>query len=83
MSVFAVVRRYPFLMMMLFVLWESGRIMAYHAQTGRILWERQVAVSRGRSPLDRIVDSKGAPSVRNGFIATATRNGTSESVGCA
>jgi outer membrane protein assembly factor BamB len=59
----------------LFVLWESGRIVAYQADTGRILWERQVAVSRGRSPLERIVDSKGAPSVRNNLVATATRNG--------
>ena len=41
-------------------------------QTGRILWERQVAVSRGRSPLDRIVDSK-AHLRSNGFIATATQ----------
>ena len=59
----------------LFVLWESGRIVAYQRDTGRILWERQVAVSRGRSPLERIVDSKGAPSVRNNQVATATRNG--------
>ena len=58
----------------LYVLWESGRIVAYQAESGRILWERQVAVSRGRSPLERIVDSKGAPSVRNNLIATATRN---------
>ena len=59
----------------LYVLWESGRIVTYQADTGRILWERQVAVSRGRSPLERIVDSKGAPSVRNNLVATATRNG--------
>jgi outer membrane protein assembly factor BamB len=59
----------------LYVLWESGRVVTYQAETGRILWERQVAVSRGRSPLERIVDSKGAPSVRNNLIATATRNG--------
>ena len=58
----------------LYVLWESGRIVAYQAESGRILWERQVAVSRGRSPLERIVDSKGAPSVRNNLVATATRN---------
>ena len=32
--------------------------MAYQAESGRILWERQVAVSRGRSPLERIVDSR-------------------------
>jgi outer membrane protein assembly factor BamB len=58
----------------LFVLWESGRLVAYQADNGRIAWERQVAVSRGRSPLERIVDSKGAPSVRNEVVATATRN---------
>lgn len=59
----------------LFVLWESGRLVAYLAESGRILWERQVALARGRSPLKRIVDSKGAPSIRNDFIATSTRNG--------
>lgn len=59
----------------LYALWESGRLSAYQADNGRILWERQVAVSRGRSPLERIVDSKGAPSVRNNVVATATRNG--------
>jgi FOG: WD40-like repeat len=59
----------------LFVLWESGRMVTYQADNGRIAWERQVAVSRGRSPLERIVDSKGAPSVRNEVVATATRNG--------
>ncbi len=58
----------------LYVLWESGRIVAYQAESGRILWERQVAISHGRSPLERIVDSKGAPSVRNNLVATATRN---------
>lgn len=60
---------------LLFVLWESGRLVTYQADNGRIVWERQVAVSRGRSPLERIVDSKGAPSVRNEVVATATRNG--------
>ena len=59
----------------LFVLWGSGRMVAYQADSGRIAWERQVAVSRGRSPLKRIVDSKGAPSVRHNRIVTATRNG--------
>lgn len=59
----------------LLVLWESGRLVTYQASTGRIIWERQVAVSRGRSPLERIVDSKGAPSIQNNLVATATRNG--------
>lgn len=58
----------------LFVLWESGRLVTYQASTGRIIWERQVAVSRGRSPLERIIDSKGAPSVQNNLVTTATRN---------
>lgn len=56
------------------VLWESGRLVSYEAASGRILWERQVALPRGRNPVSRIVDSKGAPSVRNGLLATASRN---------
>lgn len=59
----------------LWVLWESGRLAGYQADNGRVVLERQVAVSRGRSPLERIVDSKGAPSIQNNALATATRNG--------
>ena len=59
----------------LYVLWETGRLVAYHADSGRVLWERQVAVSRGRSPIERILDSKGAPSIVGNMIATGTRNG--------
>lgn len=59
----------------LWVLWESGRLAGYQADNGRIVFERQVAVSKGRSPLERIVDSKGAPSIQNSVLATATRNG--------
>ena len=58
----------------LHILWESGRLVSYEAASGRIIWERQVALPRGRNPVSRIVDSKGAPSLRNGLIATASRN---------
>lgn len=57
------------------VLWESGRLVGYQATTGRIVLERQVAVASGRSPLERMVDAKGAPSIQNGLVAVATRNG--------
>ncbi len=59
----------------LWVLWETGRLVGYQADNGRVVFERQVAVSGGRSPLDRILDTKGAPSVSNDRLATATRNG--------
>lgn len=59
----------------LFVLWESGRLLAYQPETGRVLWERQVAFPSGRTPLERIVDSKAAPSLQGFEMATATRNG--------
>lgn len=56
------------------ILWESGRLVSYEASSGRIIWERQVALPRGRNPVTRIVDSKGTPSERNGLIATGSRN---------
>ena len=58
----------------LYVLWESGRIVAYQRRMAVSSGSGRLLVSRGRSPLERIVDSKGAPSVRNNLVATATRN---------
>lgn len=59
----------------LFVLWDSGRLATYLANDGRIIWERLVSRSISRSPLARLLNSLSSPSVRNGFVATATGNG--------
>jgi outer membrane protein assembly factor BamB len=37
----------------------NGRVVAFEAQTGSILWEERVAISQGRSEIERIVDVDG------------------------
>ncbi len=37
----------------------NGRVLAFNAQTGAILWEARVAISQGRSEIERIVDVDG------------------------
>ncbi len=37
----------------------NGRVLAFDAQTGALLWEVRVAISQGRSEIERIVDVDG------------------------
>lgn len=37
----------------------NGRVLAFNASTGAILWEARVAISQGRSEIERIVDVDG------------------------
>tara|TARA_R110002072_G_scaffold4245_6_gene30014 strand:+ start:23893 stop:25068 length:1176 start_codon:yes stop_codon:yes gene_type:complete len=37
----------------------NGRVLAFNAQTGALLWEVRVAISQGRSEIERIVDVDG------------------------
>lgn len=41
---------------MVFVGWESGIVQALAAKSGALLWEVRVAIPRGRTDLERIVD---------------------------
>ncbi|WP_127470289.1 outer membrane protein assembly factor BamB [Thiomicrorhabdus aquaedulcis] len=40
----------------LFVGWESGMVQAFTAKSGDLLWEARVAVPKGRTDLERVVD---------------------------
>ncbi len=40
----------------LYVGWESGSIQAFSAKSGGLLWETRVAVPKGRTDLERMVD---------------------------
>ncbi|GKT11724.1 MAG: outer membrane protein assembly factor BamB [Thiomicrorhabdus sp.] len=40
----------------LFVGWESGVIQALSAQSGALLWEARIAVPKGRTDLERMID---------------------------
>ncbi len=63
----------------------NGRVLAFDAQTGSIVWEVRVTISQGRSEIDRIVDVDGgmllagselfAASYQGRLVAIDTRNG--------
>lgn len=40
----------------LFIGWESGMVQALSAKSGALLWETRIAVPKGRTDLERIVD---------------------------
>lgn len=40
----------------LFVGWESGKVEALKAESGKSLWESSIAIPRGRTDLERMVD---------------------------
>lgn len=54
---------------------DSGRMVALELFTGRLVWETAVAVPRGRSDLERMVDIDAAPQVVDDTIYVATFQG--------
>ncbi|HEY7884534.1 MAG TPA: outer membrane protein assembly factor BamB [Cellvibrionaceae bacterium] len=46
----------------------NGRFMAFNPQNGLILWEQRVAMPRGRSDLDKMVDIMATPLLRDGIL---------------
>jgi len=36
--------------------YDNGKLVAYNLQTGRIIWQKRIAVARGRTSLERLVD---------------------------
>jgi outer membrane protein assembly factor BamB len=55
---------------------DSGRLVAVELLTGRLVWESQVAIPRGRSDLDRMVDLDGEPVVMGRSVYVATYQGS-------
>ena len=53
----------------------SGKVVALDASNGKIRWERRVAIPKGRSELDRIVDIDGAMLYRNDLIYVVSYQG--------
>lgn len=51
---------------------DGGQLAALELKTGKLLWEQRVAVARGRSELERMVDIDSAPLVIGDFIYVAT-----------
>ncbi len=54
---------------------DSGRLVALEINTGRLVWETQIAIPRGRSDLERMVDIDAEPIIYNRTIYVATFQG--------
>ncbi len=53
----------------------NGRVLAFNAQSGSILWEVRVAISQGRSEIERIVDVDGSMELAGTELYAASYQG--------
>lgn len=53
----------------------SGELVALSLKNGQLLWERTIAVPRGRTDLDRLVDIDSEPIVYEEYLYTVAYNG--------
>jgi outer membrane protein assembly factor BamB len=54
---------------------DGGRMAALDVRTGKLIWEAPVAIARGRTELDRMVDIDSTPLIMDGVIYIATFQG--------
>lgn len=54
---------------------DNGKLTALALKNGTVLWETTIAVSRGRSEIERLIDIDAQPMVRDGVIYTVTYQG--------
>jgi outer membrane protein assembly factor BamB len=54
----------------------NGRVLAFNAQTGGVLWEVRVAISQGRSEIERIVDVDGSMDIAGNELYAASYQGS-------
>lgn len=54
---------------------DGGKLSALLLRSGRLLWESSIAVPRGRSELDRLVDIDGDPVILNGVVYVVSYQG--------
>lgn len=54
---------------------DGGKLSALLLSSGRLLWESSIAVPRGRSELDRLVDIDGDPVILNGVVYVVSYQG--------
>ncbi len=54
---------------------SNGRLMAFNPGNGLILWEQRMAMPKGRSELDRMVDIHASPIMKDGIIYVGTYQG--------
>jgi outer membrane protein assembly factor BamB len=53
----------------------NGRVLAFDAETGAVLWEARVAIAQGRSEIERIVDVDGAMALVGNELYVASYQG--------
>jgi outer membrane protein assembly factor BamB len=54
---------------------DSGRVVALELRSGRLVWESEVSVARGRSDLERMVDIDADPLIVDDTVYVATFQG--------
>jgi outer membrane protein assembly factor BamB len=54
---------------------SNGRLMAFNPSNGLILWEQRMAMPKGRSELERMVDIHASPLLKDGIIYVGTFQG--------
>jgi outer membrane protein assembly factor BamB len=60
---------------LVYVGFANGRVLAFEAQTGAIAWEVRVAISQGRSEIERIVDVDGTMQLAGDELYAASYQG--------
>lgn len=58
-----------------YVGFSNGRLMAFNADDGAILWDQRVAMPKGRSELERMIDIHGSPLINGGILYVGTYQG--------
>lgn len=53
----------------------NGRLMAFNPSSGLILWEQRIAMPKGRSELDRMVDIHASPLLKDGILYVGSFQG--------
>lgn len=54
---------------------SNGRLMAFNPSNGLILWDQRLAMPKGRSELDRMVDIHASPLLKDGILYVGTYQG--------
>lgn len=54
---------------------DNGRLLAYNLQTGKLLWQTTIAIPRGRTDLERMVDIDANPVVVDDMVYAVSYQG--------
>ncbi|MBK8186580.1 MAG: outer membrane protein assembly factor BamB [Cellvibrio sp.] len=54
---------------------SNGRLMAFSADTGIIMWDQRIAMPKGRSELERMIDIHASPLMAGGLLYVGTYQG--------